>query len=112
MPNCKNVKEGFTFQDETHRMNFNADPEVHAFFVRKVFAGERGAIASLCNQLLRKLYDICQAEGVSPEWDIDGENQKQVQIIIDNISYESNKSRRPARRPTQRKQKPAPCDSK
>lgn len=104
MPNCNKLKSGFTFQDDSTRVNFNADPEVHTYFMRKVFAGERGAIASLCNQLLRALYDECQAQKIAPHWDILGENQTQIQNLLDNVKFP--KPRRPANRPVKSKQKP------
>jgi hypothetical protein len=103
MANCKHLHI-LTFQDESTRVNFNAEPAAYHFFVRQVFAGERGAIASIMNQLLTALHKEAVAQGISPAWDPDGKNQKQIQTLLDNVKF--TRSGRTINRPTKRKQKP------
>ena len=82
--------------------------EIHTFFFRKVFAGDRGRKQELVNLLLTSLYNHCIQVGVPAEWNPEMGNK--ILALAKNAQFNEPNTNRPTkfRRTTRKPSKSTP----
>jgi len=90
----------------------NLPDDVHTYFFRKVFAGDRGVKQELVIEFFNALHRHCLTLGIKPEWD--PESGKRIRLLVKNIKFDEPKPSRPprarrtSRSPSKSTSKPAP----
>lgn len=99
MPDTKLLTNPALGADDTSRCYANLDPEVHTYFFRKMFAGDRGVKQSMINVFFKAYHEECLKHSVSPDWDPTGSNQTTAVAILNSMtfSYAKPKSKSPRR---------------
>lgn len=62
--------------------------EIHTYFFRKIYAGDRGVPQAMINTFFEKLHEACLAHGVEASWSPD--NQVAVETLLSNLNFVSH----------------------
>jgi hypothetical protein len=90
----------------------NLPDEVHTYFFRKVFAGDRGVKQELVIDFFTALHRHCLGLGIPADWDM-GSNGKRVRALVKSIKFDEPKPkptrpRRASRTPSKSPPQPPP----
>ena len=87
MPDTKLLTNPALGADDSSRCYANLDPEVHTYFFRKMFAGDRGVKQSMINVFFKKFHEECLARKIDPSWDPTNANQIAAVAILNSITF-------------------------
>lgn len=87
MPDTKLLTNPALGADDNSRCYANLDPEIHTYFFRKMFAGDRGVKQSMINVFFKAFHEECLKQKIDPSWDPTNANQIKAVAILNSITF-------------------------
>ena len=87
MPDSTIITNPAIGADDSSRCYANLDPDIHTYFFRKMFAGDRGVKQAMINIFFKALHEQCLKENIDPSWDPTNANQNRVAELLNSITF-------------------------